>query len=141
MKPTGVLLAHAAVGWALCAATMGIGMAVSSLHTALIVHAVAAPLFFVAVTYVYSTRFRYTTALQTAVAFVGFVVAMDFVVVALVINRTLQMFSSVVGTWLPFGLIFTATYLTGLAVTKSVRSRDARPGDPIAVRSRRVIHR
>jgi hypothetical protein len=52
MKLTGVLLAHAAVGWALCAATMGIGMAVTSLHIALIVHAVAAPLFFVAVTHV-----------------------------------------------------------------------------------------
>jgi hypothetical protein len=119
MRPTGVVLAHAAVGWALCAATMGIGMAVTSLHTALVVHAVAAPLFFVAVTYVYFSRFHYTTPLQTASAFVGFVVAMDFVVVALAINRSLQMFSSVVGTWLPFGLIFTATYLTGLAITKT----------------------
>jgi hypothetical protein len=44
---------------------------------------------------------------------------MDFVVVALIINRNLDMFSSMLGTWLPFGLIFTSAYLTGLAVTKT----------------------
>ncbi|MGZ4525916.1 MAG: hypothetical protein ACXVX7_05545 [Mycobacterium sp.] len=105
---------------------MGIGMAVTSLHTALIVHAAAAPLIFVVVSYSYFARFGYTTALQTAAAFVGFVVAMDLVLVALVINRSVEMFSSVLGTWLPFALIFAATYLTGLA---NARIRTPPAGD------------
>jgi hypothetical protein len=41
-----ILLAHALIGWALCAATMGIGMAVTTLNNALIIHAIAAPIFF-----------------------------------------------------------------------------------------------
>ena len=41
----GVIAIHALIGWALCAATMGIGMAVTSIQTALIVHAIGAPIF------------------------------------------------------------------------------------------------
>jgi hypothetical protein len=41
-----ILLSHAFVGWALCAATMEIGMAVATLNNALLVHAIAAPFFF-----------------------------------------------------------------------------------------------
>lgn len=41
-----ILLAHAAVGWALCFATIGIGMAVTTDRNALIVHAIAAPVYF-----------------------------------------------------------------------------------------------
>ncbi|MGO9154424.1 hypothetical protein [Mycobacterium sp.] len=87
MRKVIVLLVHAVVGWALCAATMGIGMAVTSLHNALIIHVVGAPLFFAAVSYVYFTRFNYTAALQTAAVFLCFVVAMDFVVVTLRLSR------------------------------------------------------
>jgi len=53
------LLIHAFIGWALCAATMGI-----------------------------------------------------FVVV-LLINKSLAMFASPLGTWIPFALIFTSTLVTG----------------------------
>jgi hypothetical protein len=113
-----VVLAHALVGWALCFATIGIGMAVTSLSTTLIVHAVAAPVFFVVLSLVYFRRFSYTAPLQTALMFTGIIVALDFVVVALLINRSLEMFASLLGTWIPFGLIFLATYLTGLAATK-----------------------
>ena len=52
--------------------------------------------------------------LQTAIIFVGFVITLDFFVVALVINQSLEMFASLLGTWIPFALIFTSTYLTGL---------------------------
>jgi hypothetical protein len=38
-----IVLVHAFVGWALCAATMGIGLATLPLQTALIIHAIAAP--------------------------------------------------------------------------------------------------
>jgi hypothetical protein len=110
------ILAHAFVGWTVCAATIGIGMATVSPHTALIVHAIVAPIAFTLVSSVYFTRFTYTTPLETAVLFVGFVIAMDIVVVALLILRSLAMFASPLGTWIPFALIFTATYVTGFAI-------------------------
>jgi hypothetical protein len=112
-----ILLAHAFVGWALCAATMGIGMAATSPENALIIHAIAAPIFFAGVSLVYFQKFNFTTPLQTAFIFVGFVIAMDFFVVALLILGSFEMFTSLLGTWIPFGLIFGSTWLTGLAVT------------------------
>jgi len=107
------ILTHAFVGWALCAMTMGIGIAITSLEKALIVHAIAAPIFFVIVSLIYFKQFSYTTPLQTAIIFVGFVIAVDFFVVALLVNRSLEMFSSLLGTWVPFALIFVSTYSTG----------------------------
>lgn len=108
-----VILAHAFVGWALCAATIGVGLATTSLHNALIIHAIGAPIFFASISLIYFKRFNYTTPLQTALIFVGFVMAMDFSIVALAINRSLAMFASLLGTWIPFALIFTSTYVTG----------------------------
>jgi len=113
-----IILMHAFVGWALCAATMGIGMAVTSLGSALIIHAIAAPIFFAGITWVYFRKFNLATPLKTAVVFLAFVIAMDFFVVALLINRSLEMFTSLIGTWIPFALIFTSTYLTGLFIRR-----------------------
>jgi hypothetical protein len=109
-----VVLAHAFVGWLLCFAVMGIGMATTSLDNALIIHAAAAPIIFGSISLIYFTRFNYTTPLQTALIFVGFVITVDFFVVALLINRSLAMFASLLGTWIPFTLIFLSTYLVGL---------------------------
>ena len=114
-----IILAHAFVGWALCAATMGIGMAVTSLNTALTIHAILAPIFFAGVSLVYFRKFFYTPPLQTGGIFIAFVIGMDFFVVALLINHSLDMFASALGTWIPFVLIFASTWLTGTLVTKS----------------------
>lgn len=108
-----ILLAHALVGWALCAATMGIGMAVTTLNGALIIHAIAAPIFFGGISLIYFRKFNYTTPLQTASFFLVFVVAMDFFVVAALINRSFEMFTSLLGTWLPFFSIFASSYVVG----------------------------
>ncbi len=51
--------------------------------------------------------------------FLVFVMAIDFFLVALLINRSLDMFASLLGTWIPFALIFSATYLTGLYIQKT----------------------
>ena len=117
-----VILIHAFAGWMLCAATMGVGMAMTSLENTLIIHAIGAPVFFSLVSLVYSSRFSYTGPLQTASIFVGFVIVVDFFVVALLINRSLEMFTSALGTWIPFALLFASTYITGMVVTgKSFR--------------------
>ena len=114
-----IILIHAFVLWALCAATMGIGMAVTTMEITLVIHAVGAPIFAAIVSLVYFTRFNYTTPLQTALFFIGFVVLVDFFVVALLINRSLDMFTSLLGTWIPFALITSSTYLTGVLVTRN----------------------
>jgi hypothetical protein len=114
-----VILLHAFVGWALCAATMGIGMAATNLQTALLVHAIGAPIYFGVVSYIYFSRFGYTRPLPTAVIFVAFVMLVDFLVVALLINQSLSMFESVLGTWIPFALIFGSTFITGTIVSPS----------------------
>jgi hypothetical protein len=113
------ILVHSCVGWALCAATIGISMAVTSHQNALVIHAIGAPVFFAVVSMVYFRKFNYTTPLQTAIIFVSFVIAVDFFIVALIINRSLEMFASLLGTWIPFGLIFASTYLTGSYIVKN----------------------
>ncbi len=116
-----IILIHAFVGWALCAATMAVGMATMSQQNALIVHAIGAPIYFTIVSLIYFKLFNYTTPLQTALIFVSFVMLVDFFFIALLIIRSLEMFSSLLGTWIPFGLIFISTYLTGLNTVKNPR--------------------
>lgn len=120
-KQIGVILLLGALGWALCGAIMFIGMAVTDLQTTLIVHAIGAPVIFALISLVYFSRFNYTSPLQTAIAFFLIVVLMDFFIVALLINRSFDMFRSPLGTWIPFGLIFLSTYLTGRALESRER--------------------
>jgi len=58
---------HAFVGWALCGATMSIGMSVTSLSNTLVIHAIAAPIIFSSLSLLYFKKFRYTAPLQTAI--------------------------------------------------------------------------
>jgi hypothetical protein len=110
-----VAVAHGLVGWILCGATMGVGMKIASLGTALILHALA-PLIFTALSLSYFHRLDSCSPLRTAATFLGVVVVMDTIVVALLIERSFVMFESILGTWLPFLLIFVSTWWTGLAV-------------------------
>lgn len=108
------LVLHALVIWGLCGATIAIGMNVASLPITLAVHAALAPFIAAFVSFVYFRCFGYTTPLVTASFVVVFVALVDFLLVAVVINRSLAMFRSIIGTWLPFALIFGATYVMGL---------------------------
>jgi hypothetical protein len=72
------------------------------------------PSSFSGVSLFYFRKFHDTTPLQTALLLVGFVIAMDFFVVALLLNRSLQMFASPLETLIPFALIFASTYVTGM---------------------------
>jgi len=108
-----VIGAHAVVGWAYCGAIIGVGRQFLSIHTTLIVHAIGAPLGFALISFFYYRRYAFTSPLQTAAAFLGFVVALDVFLVAPVFEKTYAMFASVLGTWIPFALIFAVTYLVG----------------------------
>ena len=116
IRHAAVIVVFALLGWALCVASIGIGFAVTTQTMALVVHAIVAPVVFAALSWVYFTRFAYTTPLVTAALFLGIVAALDLVVVALFILRSFAMFGSLLGTWLPFVLIFVATWATGTAV-------------------------
>jgi hypothetical protein len=110
-----VLVAHAVVGWALCGATIGIGRKFTTLHNSLIAHAIAAPIIFVVVSTSYFCWFGGTRSAVTAAEFVAIVIFLDVFVIALLVEKSFDMFRSVLGTWLPFALIFLATWLTGSA--------------------------
>lgn len=128
-RHVATILALALLGWALCGAVMFGGITLFSIDTAINVHAVAAPVIFSAISWLYFRRLRYTAPLTTATVFTLTVITLDFFIVALLINRSFDMFRSVLGTWIPFGLIFLSTLLTGSAIKtsddlpNSIRSR------------------
>jgi hypothetical protein len=110
------MLLHALAGWAYCGLLIGVGRRFLSMPATLAIHAIGAPIGFALLSLLYFKRFACTTPLQTAVVFLSVVVAMDVFLVAPVFERSYAMFASPLGTWIPFALIFAATYLTGLAV-------------------------
>ena len=99
---------------------MGVGMKIAPLETALIFHALAAPLIFVGLSAAYFRGSESWPPIRAA-AFVAVVVVMDVFVVAALIERSFEMFRSIIGTWLPFLLIFVSTWWTGLIVRRSAR--------------------
>ncbi len=90
-----------------------------SMQTTLIVHAIAAPVFFFVISIFYHRKFKYTSPFQTALIFMGFVIFMDLFLVALIVQGSFEMFASILGTWIPFILIFTATYCAGLLTQRT----------------------
>jgi len=94
------------------------GQAITTLHNALIIHAIGAPIIFGVLSFIYFRRFNYTSPRLTASFFVAIVIFLDFFVVALLINRSFDMFLSPIGTWIPFILIFSSTYLVGRLVNE-----------------------
>jgi len=107
------LLTHGVVGWALCAVTMFALMKLASLTPALVVHAIAAPLFFALIARNYFGARGARESLPTAIVWTCTVALLDLVIVAGAVQRSLEMFQSFAGTWLPLGLIFLATWATG----------------------------
>ena len=83
-----------------------------------IVHAVASPIIFGAASFVCFSEAPSTTPLETAVIYTAVVIVLDLVVLATIVERRYAMFASVLGTWLPFALIFGATDLVGTHTAK-----------------------
>ena len=118
-----IIAAHALVAWALCGAIIAIGRQLWTMETTLIVHAIGVPIVFIFVSLIYFTYFSYTTPLQTATIFTLSAILLDLVVVASIIEKSYEMFSSLIGTWIPFGLMFLTTYLMGTLIEKRKASR------------------
>lgn len=117
-KKNMAIIIHAFIGWALCTASMVIGMATTTIENALIIHAIGAPVIFTAVSLSYFSKYNYTSPLKTGLIFVGFVIFMDFFLVSMIVMRSFEMFASLLGTWIPFALIFISTFVTGTLINR-----------------------
>ena len=117
-KTALVVFAFAFFTWAFCGALIGIGRQFFTMETTLIIHAIGAPIGAAVFSAIYFRGFGYAGPLVTALSFVGVSLALDVFVVALLIERSFEMFTSVLGVWIPQALIFTATYLTGLVLSQ-----------------------
>lgn len=104
---------------------MGLGRSVTTVDNTLVIHAIATPIVFALIAWVYFTRFGFTPPLLTALIFVDVVIALDAFLIAPVFEKSCEMFTSVIGTWIPFVLIFLSTYLTGLVSAKQNRTQAA----------------
>jgi hypothetical protein len=107
------LFLHGLAGWGACAATMAGSLALGSVSAAVVIHAVLAPLVFTAIAWHYFRARGARDAWPTAITWTSIVMLLELVVVAVAIQRSLEMFTSCTGTWLPFGLVFLATWATG----------------------------
>lgn len=118
IKKSVVILIHAFIGWLLCGMAIDICKCVSSSKNALIAYAIIVSIIFAIISLIYFKKFNYTTPLQTAIIFVCFMVFMDIFMVVLIIEKSFEMFTSILGMWIPLILIFASTYLTGLYTQK-----------------------
>jgi hypothetical protein len=106
-----IVLAFGFVVWAFYGALVGVGRQFMSMDKTLIVHAIGAPVGAAAASWLYFRKFDYTSPLTTAIIFVATSLMLDVFVVALLIEKSFGMFTSVIGVWIPQMLIFAATFL------------------------------
>jgi menaquinone-dependent protoporphyrinogen oxidase len=107
------LAAYGVVGWAACAAIMALLLRMTDFTFAAAVHAVAAPVIFLLLARRYFAARGARDPLPTALAWTAIVAGLDLAVVAGALQRSLGLFASIAGTWLPFALIFLVTWVTG----------------------------
>ncbi|MGA2406329.1 MAG: hypothetical protein ABSF81_06215 [Bacteroidales bacterium] len=115
-----IILSHTFIVWALCGATIAVGRSLTTIELTLIIHVIGAPIFACLVSMVYYKKFNYTSPISTAFIFLFFVIAMDAGLVAPAFEKSYGLFKSILGTWIPFSLIFLSTYITGLTIKRKV---------------------
>jgi hypothetical protein len=103
----------ALVVWALCGAVMAFGRRIWSIETTVLVHLGAAPIFSFAASAIHQSVYPDFNPLVRAAITIGVVIALDLFVVAPFMERSYAMFRSVLGTWIPFALIFLASWAAG----------------------------
>jgi hypothetical protein len=108
--------------WAFCGALVGIGRQFMNMDATLIVHAIGAPIGATALGWVYFRNFGYTRPLATAAIFVVTAMLLDVFIVAMLIEKSFEMFRSILGVWIPQVFIFLATMATGMLTMKSATS-------------------
>jgi menaquinone-dependent protoporphyrinogen oxidase len=107
------LTAYAIVVWAACAALMGALLQIATVGVALGLHAITVPVVVAGVAHRYFRPRGARSPLSTALAFAAIVALLDLLIVAGIVQRNVEMFSSVIGTWVPFALIVAVTWFMG----------------------------
>jgi hypothetical protein len=116
IKKIVVLFCFSLIGWALCGGVIALGRNVATMDITLIMHAVAVPIIFSILSWLYHKKYNYTSSVITGLVFLCFALIMDYFVVAMLIEKSYDMFKSVLGVWIPFALIFLSTLFVGLYV-------------------------
>jgi hypothetical protein len=111
---------------------MTVLLSLVNLRVALIIHGLAAPAYFIAIAWNYFRAHSAREPLPAALAWTAIGLLLDLVVVAGAVQRSLALFESVIGTWLPVGLIFLASWSTGVLL--SMMPDGARPAATIVSR-------
>jgi hypothetical protein len=106
----------ALVAWGLCGVTIGVARGLLPMESALVVHAVAAPIIAGALACVYARYLAVSPPLVVGSVFLGVVFLMDAGLIAPFVERSWDMFRSPIGTWIPFALIFVAAWGAALWV-------------------------
>ncbi len=120
MRRTIILLAAAVAVWAYCGAIMGVGMAIMSVETTLIVHLIGAPIGAAIAAWQFQRLVGGIVPHVVAAVFVATALLLDLFLVSMVILKNYEMFT-MMGVWLPMTLIFPAAWLAGLAQSRSRR--------------------
>ena len=100
--------------WGVCGAVIAVGRRLWSLNTALYVHLVAAPVAAFVVSVIHTLIDPEFGLVLRAAVLTGLVFTLDLLVVAPIFERSYDMFRSVIGTWIPFALIFIASLSAGV---------------------------
>lgn len=109
-----ITLAFGVFGWLLCGIVKNVSLYVYDPDVALLANAAAAPIFFSLIIHYYNRRHCYFSPTQTAVMVTGVFAALEFFVSALLLQGDLHLFAGLLGAWIPFTLVFIASWLTGL---------------------------
>ncbi len=114
------LITHAFLGWCWSGALTGLGQLLISLETLLIIHTFLGPLGIGLLAWRFHQNFPGIQPLNTACWFTGIIIFLNVVLTAPFFENSFSIFSSIIGTWLPFILIFGAVYLAGyLSIRKA----------------------
>jgi hypothetical protein len=100
--------------WMLCGAVMGFGRRLIGLDATLRLHLIMAPVFSFCVTLVLSRLAPAPDSLLRAIVITAVVIVLDATIVAPFMEKSYAMFRSLIGTWIPFVLIFLGSLAAGL---------------------------
>ncbi len=127
LKKIVVLAIFGLIGWGICGAIINVGRSLIGTQPTLIVHAILVPIVFGVLSFFYHRFFHYTQPLQTGLIFMLLVMTLDAGIIAPFAEKSFAMFTSLLGTWIPFGLIFLATYLVGRLTVQAGPDQDRIP--------------
>lgn len=120
------LVAHAIFGWVLSASSLVFLLSATSRGAALAIHALAALVIFGGISESYFRKRGAREPLRTAFAFAAIVAMLDVLVLSRIMQHRIALIASVAGFWVPLGLIFAVTWVTGEMLSMLPPTRKSR---------------